>query len=104
MNAAKEKLIRLGEMFDEFPKLYWLSLFYMGIVFAIMITYEPIVVWAYKLELFNQNPFQLYIASNLQILRWGQLVLPLIVALLCWFSIASLYEEKYFRKYKRYPS
>lgn len=103
MNWVKDKLFRLSEVFEEFPRLYWLSMFYMGIVFAIVIAYQPVLEWIYNFELFNQHIFQELIQNNLQILRWSQIVLPLVVSIFCWLDIASLYEEKYFRKYKRYP-
>lgn len=103
MDWIKDKLLELDAIFTEFPSVFKRSCFYMFLVGAIILVYQPFLQWLYDLKLLNSYPLQTIMESNLNLLKWGQIVVPLIAAVFFWIDVESMYEEKYYRKYRHLP-
>ncbi|WP_374527786.1 hypothetical protein [Acinetobacter sp.] len=89
--------------FSEFPKLKYLSLFYVVLVVLAAFLFEPILVWAYGFSYFGSYPLQNFIAENAHWLLWGKLVVPVVLAILFYCDVSDRHDEKYLKKYKQLP-
>lgn len=99
----EKRLMKIEYAFREFPKLKWLSIFYMVLIFAAVLVYQPLVIGLYKFNIMGMHVFQEFIQNNLNLLLWGHLIVPLAIAVWGYFDVVSLYEEKYVKRYGQLP-
>lgn len=97
-----KKALALDVVFREFKTIEYWSWAAMALVAFLTITYQHIIFKLYNMEIFNQYIFKDIIASNIDIIRYGQLLLPLIVGLTCYLLICEKYESLVDKKYRRY--
>lgn len=99
----EKRLMKIEYAFREFPKLKWLSIFYMVLIFAAVLVYQPLLIGLYKFNIMGMHVFQEIIQNNLNLLLWGHLIVPLCIAVWGYFDVVSLYEEKYVKQYGQLP-
>lgn len=99
----EKRLMKIEYAFREFPKLKWLSIFYMVLIFAAVLVYQPLLIGLYKFNIMGMHVFQEFIQNNLNLLLWGHLIVPLAIAVWGCFDVVSLYEEKYVKRYGQLP-
>jgi len=97
------RLIKINAAYKEFPKLIPLSLFYLVFVILTLTLYMPILKWAHGLNYNGNYPLQNLIAENANWLVWGQLILPLALALYFYCDISDRHDEKYLKKHGQLP-
>lgn len=100
MEWIKEKLEHLGYVFDEYPKVYWCSIFYMAIAAIALIGYFPLLKGIASLNILGTQPFQQLIVENLNWLRWGLIAVPVLILFFGWCHAAELHERLMRRKYR----
>lgn len=99
----EKKLLKISYAFSEFPKLKWLSIFYVALVFLVLLIYQPLIIGLYKFNIMGMYVFQEIIKDNVNWVIWGQIIVPLVIAFICYLYVISLYEEKYIRRYGQLP-
>lgn len=99
----EKRLMKIEYAFREFPKLRWLTIFYMVLIFAAVLVYQPLLIGLYKFNIMGMHVFQEIIQNNLNLLLWGHLIVPLSIAVWGYFDVVSLYEEKYVKRYGQLP-
>ena len=99
----EKRLMKIEYAFREFPKLKWLSIFYMVLIFAAVLVYQPLLIGLYKFNIMGMHVFQEFIQNNLNLFLWGHLIVPLSIAVWGYFDVVSLYEEKYVKRYGQLP-
>ena len=85
----------------EYPKVFFLSIFYLVLIIGGMSVYFPLLNWLVNFEFFFNYPFREIILSNFDILRWGVVVFPLAIGFVGFFSVTGLYDLLSLRKYGR---
>ncbi|MEG0343516.1 MAG: hypothetical protein RR633_15145 [Acinetobacter sp.] len=95
--------LKVDLAFKEFPKLKYLSLFYVVLVILSVIFYVPILKYAYGLNYFGNYPLQKFIAENVSWLIWGKLLVPFVLALFFYWDVSDQHDEKYLKKYGQLP-
>jgi len=99
MEWIKEKLEYLGCIYDEYPKVYWCSMLYMVLAGATVIGYFPLLVGVANLSILNGQPFQQMITENLSWLRWGIIVIPVLILFFGWCHADDLYHKLRNKRY-----
>lgn len=99
----ESRLIKIEYAFGEFPKLKWLSIFYVTLVFLALLIYQPLIIGLYKFNIMGMYVFQEIIKDNVDWVIWGQVIVPLVIAFICYLDVISLYEDKYIRRYGQLP-
>lgn len=99
----KFRLTKIDCAFREFPKLKYLSLFYLVLVILATIFYMPILKLAYGFNYFGSYPLQNLIAENISWLFWGQLIVPVVLVLFFYFDVSGRHDEKYLKKHGQLP-
>lgn len=89
--------------FSEFPKLKYLSLFYVLLTVFVAISYEPILAWAYEFNHLGRFPLQNFIGENAHWLLWGEFVAPVVLAIIFYCDVSDRHDEKYLKKYRQLP-
>ncbi|WP_338562559.1 hypothetical protein [Acinetobacter sp. KS-LM10] len=97
------RLTKVNYAFREFPKLKYLSLFYLGLVILVAILYMPILELAHGFNFFGNYLFQSFIAENVSWFVWGRFIVPLSLALFFYLDVSNRHDEKYLRKYRQLP-
>lgn len=96
----EKRAIKVEYAFSEIPKLKWLFLFYMFMVFLAIKVYQPLIVALYK---FNIMGVQEIIQQNVNWVMWGQAIFPMMVAIWGYVDMVSFYEEKHIKKHGQLP-
>lgn len=97
------KMTKIDCAFREFPKLKYLSLLYAALVILLAIFYMPILKLAHSFNYFGSYPLQNLIAENIGWLFWGQLVLPVVLAVFFYWDVSGRHDEIYLKKYRQLP-
>ena len=101
MDWIKEKLWQLDDFKQAFPSVFWSSYVLILLVVASAVAYFPILSKIANFEVLNMKPLYPVIMDNLSTLKWGVIIIPLIVALIGWGFIDDLYQKK-LKRYCRY--
>jgi len=96
-----DKLWGLNDVFEEYPRVFYLSVIYMVVIVGSMSIYFPILKWLVNFEMFFNYPFREIIITNFDVLRWGVVVIPLVIAFHAFFDVLELHERLEKRKYGR---
>lgn len=96
-----DKLWVLNDVFEEYPRVFYLSVIYMVLIVGSMSIYFPVLKWLVNFEILFNYPFREIIISNFDVLRWGVVVLPLVIAVHAFFDVLELHERLEKRKYGR---
>lgn len=100
MDWIRKKLWQLDDFRRTFPSVFWSSYILILLVIASAMLYFPALSKIANLEILNTKPLYSMILSNLDTLKWGIIVVPMIVALLGWNLIDDLYQRKLKRLYR----
>ncbi|PVZ89960.1 hypothetical protein C9426_00845 [Serratia sp. S1B] len=103
LQKIKDKIIDLGYVFEEFPKVYWAFILTIALTGITAIGYQQLLIKIYQIEILNSHPFQKIVEENLNSLMWGNLILPIVVLLITTLSTIELYEKLHFKKYGFLP-
>jgi len=79
MGWIKDKLEHLWCIYDEYPKVYWCSIFYMVLAGMVLIGYFPLLAGIANFNILNAQPFHQMIIENLSWIRWGFVVIPTLI-------------------------
>ncbi|MFW1784366.1 hypothetical protein ACG9XL_08130 [Acinetobacter nosocomialis] len=101
IERIKDKLWALNDVFEEYPRVFYLSVIYMVLIVVTISIYFPVLKWLVNFEMFFNYPFREVIISNFDVLRWGVIVLPLVIAFYAFFDVLELHERLEKRKYGR---
>lgn len=101
MDWIKEKLWQLDDFRQAFPSVFWSSYVLILLVVACAVFYFPALSKIANFEILNMKPLYPMITDNLDTLKWGIIVTPLILALIGWSFIDDLYQKK-LKRYYRY--
>jgi len=96
-----DKLWALNDVFEEFPKVFYLMIFYLVLMVAVVFLFFPCLKWLANLQILDTYPLYELILRNFEILRWGVVVLPLIIAFHGFFEVIGLHDHLKKRKYER---
>ncbi|MCG2575186.1 hypothetical protein LVY74_16745 [Acinetobacter sp. ME22] len=96
----KNKLWDLNDVFEEYPKVFWLFMFYLAIALTAMIGYMPILVKLANFNLMGGYPFYPVIAENIDMLKWGIPIIPSVILLWAWADVAEFYYTLKSKKYR----
>lgn len=99
----EKRIMKIEYAFREFPKLKWLSIFYIFLMLAVVLVYQPLLVGLYKFNIMGMHIFQDFIQENLDLLLWGNFIIPIVIAIWGYSDVVSLYEEKYVKRYGQLP-
>lgn len=99
MEWIKNKLWNLGEVFEEFPKVFWLSMFYIILSAIAMFSFFPSIHAIANFNFMGTLPVYNLIAENYEMLRWGVLVIPVTILLWGWADVDDVYLKLRNRKY-----
>ncbi|MFW1954325.1 hypothetical protein ACNPQK_15030 [Acinetobacter guillouiae] len=97
------KATKVDYVFKEFPKLKYLSIFYVLLICLSILLFQPLLLWLFSLNFFGSHLFQNLISENISWIIWGQLVVPIVISFICYIDIVSTYEKKCIKKYGRIP-
>lgn len=95
------KLWVLNDVFEEYPRVFYLSVIYMVLIVGSMSIFFPVLKWLVNFEMFFNYPFREVIISNFDTLRCGVVVLPLVIGFHAFFDVLALHERLEKRKYGR---
>lgn len=101
LEKLTDKMWALNDVFEEYPRVFYLSVIYMVLIGVTMSIYFPVLKWLVNFEMFFNYPFREVIISNFDVLRWGVIVLPLVIAFHAFFDVLVLHERLEKRKYGR---
>lgn len=96
-----DKLWVLNDVFEEYPRVFYLSVIYIVLIGGSMIIYFPVLKSLVNFEMFFNYPFREVIISNFDTLRWGVVVLPLLIAIHGFFEVIGLHDRLKKRRYGR---
>lgn len=99
MDWIKEKCESLLWIFFEFPRVFFLTMFYLVVALAVMVAYFPLLHSIAEFNLIGAAPFYSLIADNYHILKRGFLVVPALILLWGWTDAEVLYLKLRKRKY-----
>ncbi|WP_180024059.1 hypothetical protein [Acinetobacter sp. YH1901134] len=99
MGWIKEKLWELSDVLEEFPKVYWLTMFYVALAAISVFMYVPLFSKIADLNLLGATPFKQTIIESWNMLRWGLIVSPITILLIGWIHAADLYERLMRKRY-----
>ena len=97
------RLTKIDCAYREFPKLKYLSLLYSALVILSAIFYIPVLKLAHSFNYFGNYPLQNFISENISWLFWGQLVIPVVLAVFFYWDVSSRHDEKYLKKHGQLP-
>lgn len=100
MGWLNEKLWQLDDFKRAFPSVFWSTYILILLVIASAVFYFPALSKIANFELLSVKPMYPLIMDNLDTLRWGIFIVPMIVALVGWGLIDDLYQRKLNRFYK----
>ncbi|MEX5443444.1 hypothetical protein WCE14_08755 [Acinetobacter schindleri] len=100
MDWVKEKLWQISDVFEEFPRVYWCSIFYMILAVITVFGYVPFFHAIASLNFLGVMPFKQMIVENWNMLRWGLIVSPVVILLVGWIHAADLYERLMRKRYR----
>ena len=95
MGWFNNKASEIHDAFDAFPKVKWLTIFYIVLAFLVMWFYFPFINGLANFEVLpNIQPFHSIIEDNFKVLRWSVFLLPLIILAYGFADANELYHEK----------
>ncbi|MCX0332227.1 hypothetical protein NVT87_15270 [Acinetobacter radioresistens] len=101
MEWFKEKLWQLEDFREAFPSVFWGINILIILMFASMVFYFPVLSKIASFELLNVKPFYPLIVDNIDALKWGVFIVPILVGLIGWTFIGELYQRK-LNRFRRY--
>lgn len=101
MEWFKEKLWQLEDFREAFPSVFWGSYILIILMFASMVFYFPVLSRIADIEILNGKLFYPLIMENIDVLKWGVLIVPTLVGLIGWSLISRLYQKK-LNRFRRY--
>ncbi|MDS7927512.1 hypothetical protein [Acinetobacter sp. V115_6] len=96
-----DKLWEINDVFEEYPKVFCLMMVYLVLMVAVVFLFFPCLKWLANLQILNTYPLYELILRNFDTLRWGVIVLPLVIAFHAFFDVLELHERLEKRKYGR---
>lgn len=96
-----DKLWEINDVFEEYPKVFYLMMVYLVLIVAVVFLFFPCLKWLANLQILNTYPLYELILRNFDTLRWGVIVLPLVIAFHAFFDVLELHERLEKRKYGR---
>ncbi|HAV5501269.1 TPA: hypothetical protein JI107_18190 [Acinetobacter baumannii] len=96
-----DKLWALNDVFEEFPKVFYLMMVYLVLMVAVVFLFIPCLRWLANLQILNTYPLYELILSNFDTLRCGVFILPLLIAVHGFFEMIGLHDRLKKRKYGR---
>lgn len=96
-----DKLSALNDVFEEYPKVFYLIMVYLVSMVAVVFLFFPFLKWLANLQILNTYPLYELILRNFDTLRWGAVVLPLLIAVHGFFEVIGLYDRLKKRRYGR---
>lgn len=96
-----DKLWVLNDVFEEFPRVFYLMIIYILLMVAVVLLFFPCLRWLANFQVLNTYPVYDLIYRNFDMLRWGVVVLPLIIAFHGFFDVIALHDRLKKRKYGR---
>ena len=96
-----DKLWALNDVFEEFPKVFYLMMIYFVLIVAVVLLFFPCLKWLANLQILNTYPLYKLILRNFDMLRWGVVLLPLVIAIHGFFEVIGLHDRLKMRKYGR---
>ncbi|MDC5112794.1 hypothetical protein NRA17_17645 [Acinetobacter baumannii] len=96
-----DKFWALNDVFEEFSKVFYLMLIYLVLIGAVIFLFFPCLKWLANLQILNTYPLSELISKNFDTLRWGVVVVPLIIAVHGVFEVIGLHDRLKKRKYGR---
>lgn len=103
INWIEGRLGRAHYAFSEFPILKWRAVFFIFLILLATVVYQPLIAFLYKFNMIGMHVFQVFIQQNVKLLIWGQIVIPLVIAIWGYLDVVSLYEQKHLKRYKCLP-
>lgn len=101
MGWLNDKLHELDDFRRAFPSVFWSSYVLILIIAASMMLYFPVLSKIANLELLSVKPLYSMVMDNIDTLKWGVFVVPVVVGLIGWSFIDDLYQRK-LKRYYRY--
>ncbi|ANS22246.1 hypothetical protein [Acinetobacter baumannii] len=101
LERIKDNLWALNDVFEEYPKVFYLSVIYIVLIELSLSIYFPLLQWLVNFEMFFNYPLREVIISNFDTLRWGVVVLQLVIGFHAFFDVLALHERLEKRKYGR---
>jgi hypothetical protein len=96
-----DKLWAINDLFEEFPRVFYLMMVYLVLMVAVVFLFFPFLKWLANLQILNTYPLYELILRNFETLRWGVVVLPLLIAVHGFIEVIALYDRLKKRKYGR---
>lgn len=101
MEWLNDKLHELDDFRQAFPSVFWSGYFLILLVAASMMLYFPVLSKIANLEILSVKPWYSMVMDNMDTLKWGFFVVPVVVGLIGWGLIDDLYQRK-LKRYYRY--
>lgn len=96
-----DKLWEINNVFEEYPKVFYLMMVYLVLMVAVVFLFFPCLKLLANLQILNTYPLYELILRNFDTLRWGVVVLPLVLAFFGFFDVIGLHDRLKKRKYGR---
>lgn len=96
-----DKLWEINDVFEEYPKVFYLMMVYLVLIVSVVFLFFPCLKWLANLQILNTYPLYELILRNFDTLRWGVIVLPLVIAFHAIYDVLELLERLKKRKYGR---
>lgn len=96
-----DKLWALNDAFEELPRVFYLMMIYLVLIVAVVLLFFPCLKWLAYFQILNTYPLYDLIYRNFDMLRWGVVVLPLVITIHGIFDVMALHERLKKRKYGR---
>lgn len=100
MDWIKDKFWGLNDIFEKYPKVFWITMLYLSLAAMATIGYVPLLEGLANLNIMGMYPFYPMIADNIDLLRWGILVIPTVILLYGWSDAEDLYYKLNSKRYR----
>jgi hypothetical protein len=96
-----DKLWALNDVFEEFPRVFYLMMIYFVLIIAVVLLFFPCLKWLAYFKILNTYPLYDLIYRKFGMLRWGVVVLPLVIAIHGFLDVMGLHQRLKERRYGR---
>jgi len=96
-----EKIETIEYVFNAHPKVFYKLIWFTFLTILLTWIYCLGLPWLMNLQVFNTYPLFSFISENYDLLRWGGVLVPLVVAIYGINDVIDLYKELDMRKYRR---
>lgn len=99
MEWINSKFGEFNAFINQFPKVFWLGVFYIFFALTVFAFYLPFLNAIANFNIVGTKPFYTLISENYNFIKWGVFVIPFSILLLGWSSAEALYYKLRKRKY-----